>query len=230
LRQFQPPFVKQTITKSVLFGMCLTAATPAALAQGTIIFDTYNANTSLGQVFINGGLAPAPYNCVGQLWYSDVSSTSAFSSLSPVVNFSTNMPGYINCGTVTLPSVPPGTTIWYQLRAWFAAAGPDWEWATNWHNVFMNQYGLSSVESAVLGGIDEGGNVFVPQQANDFPSFALIIPEPSAFGLFALGGLFLGWRLGRKHSWVVKCSVTSHGTGIRTSNRHDSNLTTAQGL
>src|SRR5690348_8015316 len=117
--------ILKTIAASLLaLEMCMTA-----FGQGVVNFFTFNTNPAKGQVFFGGSTIPlSDYSFYGQLWFSDISATTGFYAASPALIFTG---GYINDGTLVVdPNRSGGSTFWYQLRVWDAAAGADWMAAT----------------------------------------------------------------------------------------------------
>lgn len=170
-------------------GLLLAAAASSALAQGDITFNTYNVDPSKGRVFRSvgfwpggDGTIPMPSIFVGQLWWSDTSG-GTFVAASTLQAFDSIVPGYIFDGSVVIPGREPGSTVWYQVRWWTAAAGADWNTATS--SPLLTDYGITQSVRVTLGGIDSDGNVFFPRQANGFRSNG--IPEPTTIVLAGLG-------------------------------------------
>lgn len=189
--------MKNESIKSLLIGLFLATGGMAAFGQGQLNFFTYNVtNSAYGEVFLSDGVTPANSNFVGQVWYSDVSSTASLSAIGPVMNFSAAVPGYIAYGSILFPSDAPGTTVWLQLRVWNASAGSDW--ATAMASPNLTEFGTSEIESHILGGVPPFPNPPIPvPQFNDFENFSLI-PEPATMALAGLGIVSL-WIFRRRN-------------------------------
>lgn len=200
--------MKNTIIRSLFLGLLLAAGASAAFAQGQIQFSTYNnLNSSKGEVFLpwylGGGPVPGGTAWNAQLWFSDTGTDLAgFTALSPVVNFTTSLAGYINYGTVTDTADPPGATIWYDLRVWNAGAGSSWPGngaGADFYAPGLLAFGISqTVQVNQLGGIDSSGDIYNVPIANGFPSFTLM-PEPSTIALAVAGlGVVSLWIMRRR--------------------------------
>jgi hypothetical protein len=111
-----------------------------------------------------------------------------------------NAAGFFLNQSLTFPDIPPGTEIIGQCRAWNNQGGIYPTWASlpldpaNGGVSDILEIGVSDVfRVAPL-----GGGIFVPPETTDFRSFNLVIvPEPSALCLIALGLGALCWRLRR---------------------------------
>jgi hypothetical protein len=190
--------MKTTVIKPILLGVFLTAATPAAFAQGTLLFSTYNSDPAFGRVFLADGATPVSDAFFGQIWFSDVGPAASLSPAGPPEFFSAALPGYVQDGSVSFPADAPGTTVWLQLRVWNYQAGYGWPPIGNPEIV---ELGMSGIASCVLGGVAPGGTVFPTQQFNNFPTFLTYdpyVPEPSTFTLVSLGFVTL-LVFGRRH-------------------------------
>jgi PEP-CTERM motif len=178
-------------TKTSVFGgtiaaLLLLGGYGTALGQGTISFVTYNGtSSSLGEVFLSGGVTPATASYSAQL-YGATTSNGTYTAIGAVTNFSTGLPGYVNYGLVTLGAGSghsAGDPFWYELVVWTASAG-SYAAATG---INGDQYGISHVETLIL-----GGGIDTPQNANLFPNLTLtLVPEPATLALVGLGGLSL---------------------------------------
>jgi hypothetical protein len=175
--------------------MLMTIVSRGAQADGQINFFTFNSNTSFGQIFEPDNVSPLGPTFFGQIYGSTSSDAGAFFSIGMPVTFGGadgQQLGYVDGGAVSVPGVNPGTTFFYQVRAWDGSF-ESFDAAV----VAGGVLGSSEVRSRVLGGnLEVEGDD--PQSFNilntsNFPSFALV-PEPSTMVLGLLGGLGLLWR------------------------------------
>jgi hypothetical protein len=155
--------------------------TSAAFAQGQINFFTFNATTSLGQVFSTAGV-PAGGTYVGQLYGGLTNDRATFTAVGTSSVFASNS-GYINSGIVNVAGTFGGQTFFYELRVWDSAL------ASSLETQATGRGGISSVASLVLGGTPSGGGTPVPvSNANGFQTYTLApVPEPSTIALGILG-------------------------------------------
>jgi len=193
--------MKKTLTTVLLLGLAV-----GAFAQGTINFGNnftgsfrapiYNfdpANSTAviqGQsalgvpagttVYPGGLLSGANYTLA--LWagssannLQQVATASIRSATDPAA-----LPnGLIATTTVTVPNAAPGSTIFFQMRAWDTRTGASYDTATS--------RGQSQVvQSGPLGGIGPDGPILAPNTVG-WTSFSLAVPEPSVIALGALG-------------------------------------------
>ena len=156
-------------------------------ADGQINFFTLkNGTTAQGRIFGTDFVAPNTGTLLGNTFYaqifaSSVNNPASFVAVGSPVLLSS---GVANSGTVTVTGVLPGSTVFYQVRAWDVASGSFSSAAVS---------GVSAVQSATLGGtLVADGTVFSVPQANTFASFGVAaVPEPTTIALGVAGGLAL---------------------------------------
>jgi hypothetical protein len=100
-------------------GIPQDVAEPQLVSQaGQVNFFTFNAGDSaFGQVMDSDGSLLST-NGLGQLYAATNDIPDLFVPLGSPVSFSTNGPGYISSGVVSIPCVPGGQNVYVQLRAW----------------------------------------------------------------------------------------------------------------
>jgi len=192
--------------KTLAIGLLTTGLTAATFAQGTINFDTFNANTAKGGVYFPGTTTSADATIDGQLFYSDTSAANPianFTAFSPVLQFSTANGTIIDPTLIVDPNQFGGNHVFVQLRVWNASAGGTWATAVGINppatgSAGLTEFGNSSVMTLTLGGDDglgQGDPPVTPGTANSFTSFAMTavapIPEPSTIILGGLGAAAL---------------------------------------
>jgi len=185
--------------KTLLVTLAVIATAVSALAQGQIQFATYNANGTSGEVIGPDSVTPATGTAYdAQLWFSDngsaLTAANSWQALSPVVNFSTSLPGYINYGTVSDSVDGPGVNIWYDLRVWNAGSTDPYSatGVVNTGTAGLTAYGIGKQvggkNGVTLGGVDSTQGLHTVPIANGFASFDLIpVPEPGVIALAGLG-------------------------------------------
>jgi len=193
-------------SKSLAAGLLATGLTIAAFGQGTINFDTFNANTAKGGVYLPNTTTGVGSAYDGQLFYSDTSSANPianFTAFSTVFAFSSGNNAIIDPSLVVDPNQAGGNHVFVQLRVWNASAGNSWATAVGASplplpgtgSATLTAFGNSSVMTLTLGGDDglgQGDPPFTPGVANNFTSFALTpVPEPSTIVLGGLGAAAL---------------------------------------
>ena len=163
----------------------------AALAQGTIIFDTYNANPAKGGVYLPYSTTPVGSSFYGQLFYSDTSAANPIANFIPFSNveaFSDTNNAIVDPTLVVDPNQFGGNHVFVQLRVWNVSAGNTWATAVGptppvSSSAGLLAFGNSAVMTLTLGGDDGGpGDPPVrPGTANSFASFGLdgsVPPRP----------------------------------------------------
>ncbi len=113
--------------------------------------------------------------------------------------------GVLLARTVVVPDIPPGVEIIAQCRAWNNQGGTFPTWGSLpldpvYGGASDNlEIGISDVfRVGPLGGTTPDGTIFIVPQTTELRSFNLVIvPEPSAIGILALGLGALCWRLRR---------------------------------
>lgn len=160
----------------IILGVALVSV--ATYAQGTVTFANAGAGFTRPVVDVNGTpLAGSTF--VAQLYAGATSG-----SLVPVgatTPFLVN--GFFNGGVRTVTDVAPGASAFFQVAAWEAAAGSDWQEAYN----SGGQATISAEFSNLTGGV--GTPPTPPGALSNMPAGMQleVIPEPSTFALLALG-------------------------------------------
>jgi hypothetical protein len=156
-------------------------------ADGQLNFFTFKSGTtSQGRMFGTDFVAPNTGTLLGNTFYaqifaSTVNSENTFVAVGAPVLLSS---GVANAGVISVTGILPGTTVFYQVRAFDVASGSFASAAVS---------GKSAIQSAVLGGtLVSDGSVFSVPQANTFASFGVAaVPEPTTIALGVMGGMAL---------------------------------------
>ena len=148
------------------------------LRIGQVNFFTFNAtNVEFGQVMDARG-QPLSVNGLGQLYAGTNVNENQFVPVGTPVGFSTNPPGYIASGVVSIPFVVGGQSVCVQLRAWLQADGPSYA-AASARNAPVGKSSAMALTahaktegwvSATSGNVRPGNP---PLDVNVFPSFRL---------------------------------------------------------
>ena len=115
--------------------------------------------------------------------------------LDATTTFSTGaFAGYVKAMYINYSSWQPGTFA-YQIRAWDASLGSSYAIAAARG---LGGVGESNVTLQTAGG--SGGVPSLPGAPWDLHSFSLspLVPEPSTYALFGVGGAMLWWQSRRK--------------------------------
>lgn len=175
--------------KKLLLTAALGLACVSALAQGSLNF----ANAGVG---VNSPISDTPANASArlagagfwaQLYWGAAGTTDSttLTAIGSAVNFlSGAQAGYFTGGTITFPTVPGGTSVVVQVRAWDAASGSSFEtaWASN------RPTGRAGWSNLVTVGLTQPPTT--PPNIVGLQSFALQpvpVPEPGTFALAGLG-------------------------------------------
>jgi hypothetical protein len=150
-----------------------------AHAQGFVAFENRNSlagiDASVFDVDCRTRLAGPAY--LAQLYFGDTPSSLA--PVGTVLPFRSRAgAGYIPNTPVSIPGHPRGSLVWVQIRAWEAAAGPNYEAAV----ATGGKYGFSNPVAVVL-----ASETTTPTSPVGLQSFCLV-PEPGPAALLALGG------------------------------------------
>jgi len=170
--------------KTIIIAISLLTAA-GAFAQGTINFANAGAWGSAPVKNVDGSnLSGAGF--MTQLW----AGTSA-ASLAPVGTATAFLTGggagFFNGGTVTIPTVAPGTAGFFQVRAWDVSKGSTYDLAL----ASGSGYGFSNIINVNTGGA--GTPPGTPGALVGLQGFSLV-PEPSTIALLALGAGALLFR------------------------------------
>jgi hypothetical protein len=153
-----------------------TIVQPALTSEvGEINFFTYHTNSLLGRVLDLDGETPLNSPYMGQLWAGTNDSEAALAPIGSPLPFLDGFgAGYIRGGSLKLPGLRGGDTVYLQLRVWERCAGDTYDRAV----VNGSATGRSSIFSAIAHAIIEnGGPGLPPRNANTFPTFAVSLGE-----------------------------------------------------
>lgn len=183
----------------ILWGLVLGFSLQAvnSFGQGTVNFSNLGANDNQ-KVYVEypGGtqtLAPAGTTySLGLYWAPDgTTDEAAFAMVGTptgIIGAPGNPSGLFNGGTRTVPLSSAGGFAMLQVRGWESAFGNSYEQAA--------ASGVSGLGRSTIFRVDTdtttpGANILT----QGFTSFAIVVPEPSAYALGLLGiGLFLFLR------------------------------------
>jgi hypothetical protein len=172
--------------KSVLAIICAIATTAGAMAQGTVTFANIGGGVNAPVTVAATGAAVGT-DFMAQL-YAGASASSLAAVGSPVA-FVGN--GFFTGGTVTVPTVAPGATGSFQVRAWRSADGASYDAAVAAAGVV----GQSGTFPVATGGAGQPPGP--PASLTGLTAFTVApIPEPTtiALGLIGAAALFLRRR------------------------------------
>ena len=189
-------------TDSIIVCIALSLLLPSSgFTQSTFHFANFNGPFINAPVFDAQGTALAGTNYLAELYGG-----ATANSLSPLViinqgNRREIVPFVINgyfvstSASLAVLAVPPGGLAWLQARAWDARLGATYEDVTA---LGIGGYGESPLFNT------RGGDPFdqfpIPGPLYGLQSFSLrpVVPEPSTWALFALGGGAFAWVARRK--------------------------------
>lgn len=165
-----------------------------ALAQGTLTFSTTPTYVKPSGAAVTDQLTGALLsgaNSWGQLYFS-TTQNGTYTAFGTAKNFLTGAgAGFISGGTVLVPGVAEGASVWIQLRAWEGAAGSSYE-----TTLPGGKTGFSNSINVTLGGPGLTPPA-PPATLNGLTGFAISgVPEPStiALGLLGAAGLLIRRR------------------------------------
>jgi hypothetical protein len=142
---------------------------------GEINFFTYHTNGLFGRVLDLDGQTPLNSGYMGQLWAGTNGSESALVPIGNPLPFLDGFgAGYIRGGSLKLPGLRGGDTVYLQLRVWEQCAGDTYDRAV----ANGSATGRSTIFSAVAHAtIENGGPGLPPRNANMFPTFAVSLGQ-----------------------------------------------------
>jgi len=156
-----------------------------AYAQGTINFANAGAWGSAPVRNLDGSMLS------GSGFMAQLYAGASAASLAPVGTATAFLTGggagFFNGGTVTIPTVAPGATGFFQVRAWDIAKGTTYDLAV----ASGSGYGFSNTINVSTGGA--GTPPGTPGALVGLQGFSLV-PEPSTMALLALGAGALLFR------------------------------------
>jgi len=167
--------------KKLLLVATLVVATAAALAQGTVNFQTKVTPDPVAPVTDVDRATLLGTDYLAQLYWS-ATADGSFAAVGTPAPFKTSLlKGYVNAGQVDFP-VAGGTTVFIQMRAWnapnasyeAAMTAPGGKWGES--NVISVKLGTPPLEQ--------------PPNLVGLQGFSLI-PEPSTIALALLGAAAL---------------------------------------
>ena len=157
-----------------------------ALAQGTVLFNTYSP--------LDGVNAPCydyqGVSLLGPAYVAQLYAGATANSLTPIaepVAFGVDgrLAGYVFGGLVEVPTDPSGGPIWVQVRAWAVAGGATYEQA-----LAAGAYtGLSNVLFLSRTGDPDGGVPSLPVPLVGLQFVGVPEPAPWLLGLLGFGAL-----------------------------------------
>ncbi len=179
----------------------LVLAPVSVSAQGLINFATIGVGVNAPLTnMITGQRVPAGNTFLAQLYYGPAGITDQSSLISvtnPPVGFASA--GFVNAGTrYTDPAVVAGGQVGtFQVRAWEATLGANWELAyANW--LFSANPGVMVWSSLIQ--VKTGSNDSNPPvSAANLVGISFTVPEPATTLLGLLGaGVLLWWKQRRR--------------------------------
>jgi len=166
-----------------------------ALAQGTLTFSTTPTYVKPAGAAVTDQLSGALLTGAtswGQLYFS-TTQNGTYTAFGTAKNFLTGGgAGFISGGTVLVPGVAEGASVWIQLRAWEGAAGSSYETTFS----AAGKTGFSNSINVTLGGPGLTPPA-PPATLNGLTGFAISgVPEPStiALGLLGVAGMMIRRR------------------------------------
>lgn len=171
--------------KKLLLVASLLVATTAAMAQGTLNFNTRVLADGIdAKGFAEDGVTPLEGDAYKAQLYTGVAADSLTAVGSPISFRTGSAAGWLN-GSEVVTSIPLNSAGFAQIKAWRAADGATFEEASGAPG---GLFGMSNVIPVTTGG---GGNP--PALAGNLigiQAFSLI-PEPSTIALGLLGAAAL---------------------------------------
>src|SRR5688572_8474779 len=171
--------------KVAILAMSLLAAA-VSYGQGTVNFANAGATFSAPITDVDGTTRLA-----GSRYMAELLAGTSASSLAPVGSatplLSGGGAGFVNGGVVTIATVAPGATAFFQVRAWDTTRGNTYALA----QAAGAGYGFSNIFSGPTGGV--GTPPSSPTSLAGLQAFSLV-PEPSTYALLALGGAAMFFR------------------------------------
>jgi hypothetical protein len=198
-----PPSLPATLTELKSFNISKVPTPPGGGA--TVLFSNSAATLGTAQPILGvDGVGLTGTGYLAQLW-AGPSPESLAPIGEPLTFRTTGTKGILvnSSPDRSIPTVAPGAVACFQVRAWAAVGGDNWEGGSSYPFWLGGQSGRSYVWQASTGG---GGQPPAPPTALvGMTSFSLSynwgampIPEPSTLSLAGLGGVALAWSLRRK--------------------------------
>lgn len=188
--------------KKILLTIALASVASLGFSQGGLV-GFANDTSSYITNSVTQARVPTGSSFLAQLYYgaAGAAENQLVSVTNPPVNF--GLPGRITAGGRTLDSaiVPPGGNGTFQIRAWEAVLGSNWETAlANWTTGTGNFAGKVLGKSNLVT-IKTADPTAVPPPTPAaltglLPFQLVVVPEPGMLALFAIGiaGLILRRR------------------------------------
>jgi len=183
--------------KTLLIGAAITMMTAVGYSQGTVVFGTTALQSATN--ILTGARVPTGAGYLAQLYYGSATATEV--ELRSVTNSPVNfaVAGRIIAGTrYTDPVIVAGGTAGtFQIRAWEASLGANYETAfANWSSgapgPVLGSSALFQVTTGNPNSIPPGAATAFPASLNGF--YLKPVPEPSVIALGALGLAALLYR------------------------------------
>lgn len=189
--------------KKILLTLLVAAATGSVFGQGQIVFNTRGGGVDAKIMDSVTGLAVDGANYLAQLYYGAPGVTEdamvTFPEAPARFGTSATLMGYITTGsgggnrTVDTSVVAAGADTAFQVRAWQASLGANWNTAyAAWQSGPM---GPVLGKSAIIVTKTSASALEVAQPLTGLAGFELIpVPEPGVLALGALGLVAVLWR------------------------------------
>jgi hypothetical protein len=212
--------MKKPTTRSILLASLLAVSIQSGFCQGTVYFmrSEFRAALSSATTITFENLPPTDWNGSGVTSISDsgVTFTTGYLYVTNPGGLWYPIPGsgkylwhFDGWYPVTV-LLPEGVTafgadfsggiepnpLFNATLTVNLAGGPSYAYSFSGPRGSWTFFGVTFAQPIASVVYDDGGS-FLHEEMLDNVTFGSVIPEPSALGLFALGGSFLGWRLRR---------------------------------
>ncbi len=159
------------------FGTYMVVQPEIASTVGEVNFFTHNSDGISGRVFDLDGTTGLNSKFRGQLYAGTNEEENALLPVGLPASFLEGAgAGYIRAGSVKLPGVAGGQTVYLQLRVWEECAGDTYEQAVSNGSAAGRSTVFSLVAHACL---ESDGPGLPPRNANLFPNFSIRLGEAS---------------------------------------------------
>ena len=176
----------------------------AAYPQGTVLFQNYLAPDGINApVYESDGVTPlSGIGFMAELLAGP--SANNLASIATTGFLTGTGAGYFLGGVSTINDVVPGNVAWVEVRAWNTGSGASFDRAQS--SGLPDSWWASPVFAVVTGNIPSGAGPTPPAPLTGLgtsPVFLNSVPEPSTFGLAALGAAVMLFRFRRRHRPAV---------------------------